>query len=1465
MKVQNEMATKITVQTVQAAQSISAFRNSISALTNSWKASEMQHRAAGESLKALESRYEGIGKVIEYQKLKIDELKSRQEGLDQTNKNQANTFIKLEKDIQTATRQLASYEAQQSKAKASMNYYNNGLADLQKSYRTTQALSKSYVERLRAEGKELEAKKAQQKGLEDSLENLNKQYKKQKEELNALIDKTNETTVKTTKASDAYKKQQIRLNETATAIAKAKSETQKLQDEMDKLNPRGFDKIAMANDKISGKLRKLSSSAKHSIVGISNVLSGFTPIIRGIGAAAVDGAQKASDLQNAYVKTFNLLTTGGEKAAEATKNVAKMQAEGKEMSVQYGVSQQKIADGYQELVKRGYSSSQALGSMKTMLQASVASGEDFNDVVHNSTAVLEAFGMKVDGTKKMAENTKKAVNEMAYAADMTATDFNSLGVAMEYVGPSAKTLGYEVGETASAIGILSNNGLEADKAGTGLRQVLNSLIKPTDEAKKSLQGIGLSVQDFTDKSGKMKSISDIFEMLNSHTKNMSKTQKGVLFNTLFGTTGQASASILANNAEELEKLNKKVQESYKGQGYVQELAQKNQGTVKKQMAQFKEASEAAKMELGTALLPAMRDASVEMAKFFNSKEGKQGLKDISKLIGTIASGVIGLVKIMAEHIGIIKAFGKALGIALAAHVMIKGVGKAKKDLDSLSKVARATKLDKALRWTAKILISGAKKALNGIKTAAVATGKGIGKALKWTAKISTKAAKAALSGLSKAAVVTGKAVKVAFNGMLSAAKKLALGFKTVFLSNPFGIAILAITALGVAFYELYKHNKKFKKFVDGLVKDAKKAFDNIVKFFKNIPKEISKIWKNITGFFSKGWKSIKDTTNKGIKNTQKSWNKFNKDVAKSANNMWKDTKKKFSDGWNSLKKNADNSKDKIVKSWNNLNNATLNVAKKMAKEHPKQFKSGYDAIQSYTNIWRDFVSGRWDKLGGDINDTAKNIRKFTKNIFKDMYDWLNDKTGGRLGDMVNTFTDKFGQLKDIVGSAVKGVKHKAVDLVNGVVKPFNDMLGGLKKGINWVLDKVGAPQINASWAIPTVSYAKGTADVQGSNGTHQGGLALVNDGVGEHYREMFRLPNGKVGIFPKQRNMVVPLPKGSSVLNGEDTYKLTTMLGIPAYANGIGKFFKGVWNSAVDLVDEAEDILKKPAEFLKEVFEKHIGNLSAKGLAGDIITNFPNKLASLAVGWVKKLFEDFGAGGDGNSPAGRMAKSEFAKIAKHAARLMHQKLSERDIEHLYYQASTESGVDPAQNGGYDDHDGTGLPIGLFQYKLGTWRSWAVPGHANIHSALDQIMAVLNDSNWRNDFPPIGVKRGWGPSGHRMMAYGGRIDTNQLIEVAENNKPEYIIPTDPVKRPRAWQLMHELTSEFTKQDPGHSINRDNRDIKELNDKFDSLLAMFSQLLGLSSQQIKAIRESGFDKTKQYQQQALDQRLADYQGY
>ena len=80
----------------------------------------------------------------------------------------------------------------------------------------------------------------------------------------------------------------------------------------------------------------------------------------------------------------------------------------------------------------------------------------------------------------------------------------------------------------------------------------------------------------------------------------------------------------------------------------------------------------------------------------------------------------------------------------------------------------------------------------------------------------------------------------------------------------------------------------------------------------------------------------------------------------------------------------------------------------------------------------------------------------------------------------------------------------------------------------------------------------------------------------------------------------------------------------------------------------------------------------------------------------------------------------------------------------------------------------------FQYKLSTWAAWAVKGHKNIHSALDQIMAVLNDSNWRNDLAPMNSRHGWGPSSHHIFANGVFVNgwTNAIIG---ENGPEVVIP------------------------------------------------------------------------------------------
>jgi hypothetical protein len=88
----------------------------------------------------------------------------------------------------------------------------------------------------------------------------------------------------------------------------------------------------------------------------------------------------------------------------------------------------------------------------------------------------------------------------------------------------------------------------------------------------------------------------------------------------------------------------------------------------------------------------------------------------------------------------------------------------------------------------------------------------------------------------------------------------------------------------------------------------------------------------------------------------------------------------------------------------------------------------------------------------------------------------------------------------------------------------------------------GTSGARAAFASIMPGYAKGT-----KGGGHPGGLALVNDSKTSNWREAFMLPDGLVGIFPKKRNLTVPLPTGTQVLNGDDTKKM-----FPHYAKGTG-------------------------------------------------------------------------------------------------------------------------------------------------------------------------------------------------------------------------------------------------------------------------------------------------------------------------
>ena len=451
-RVQAQMSTEIALNTLAASKSLNNLKRAVNSVNRETKALITQSHAAGDSQEAAQRKYDGMTKAIDAERKVIAQAKAQMKDYDASTTDGASHIRKLQDAVSQATTRMAGFERQQDAASKALKYQSSGLAGLQKDYSAINKAVEANSSRLKAEGKGASAVVAKYKGLESSLKNLKQQYNLQEAELKDIEQFSG-------KASDAYREQKIRLDQTGKALAETSSKSKSMRGEFNKLQPTGIKRIDSAVVKVKDHTGAMATHAKENFAKFKNAALGASIAVGTLGAGLIKGAKMASSLQQVTTENTNLLVTSGEKSKEAIAEVNKMQSDGKKYSIQYGESQKTIADGYQELIKRGYDGKQSIGAMSSVLKASKASGDSFDDTMKVTTSTLEAFGMRTKSTSGMMKNTSKVANSLAMAADATATNFSDLGVGMSYVGTSAKSAGVSLDETASAMGILSNAGL----------------------------------------------------------------------------------------------------------------------------------------------------------------------------------------------------------------------------------------------------------------------------------------------------------------------------------------------------------------------------------------------------------------------------------------------------------------------------------------------------------------------------------------------------------------------------------------------------------------------------------------------------------------------------------------------------------------------------------------------------------------------------------------------------------------------------------------------------------------------------------------------------------------------------------------------------------------------------------------------------------------------------------------------
>lgn len=528
--------------------------------------------------------------------------------------------------------------------------FSKGLQGAKNAVNHQMKAMKSQMQVMNSSGDKLGALKAKYDGLGNVVQANEKHIEKLTKAYKDSFDENGKATASTAKYANELNQARAR---SASFTAQMKTTTGQMA--RMKVETEGFTgKLKAQSDQWIKSGKKIESFGKKmSSIGSTLTMSVTAPIAAGFGAAT----KKAADFQTQIGGIGPLLTNGGKLTAEYRNQLDQMSDSSKKWAKQYGVSTTEINNGLSEVVRKGYDANQTLGVMPSILDATKASGDDFNDVMNVTTEVISQFNLKGKDYNSTVKNATRVTDSLTYVANATSAGFTDLGLAMGYVGPVANSLGMDVEETASAIGILSDAGLGGEKAGTALRGALTRLLKPSKQNQEGFERLGISVEDF--KKGTL-TLPEMLNKIKRNTEGWTDAQRTSAIALAFGTESQSAMNVLVGKGgDALKGLTK---ETYNANGATKEIAKSMNDLPANKAARFKESLNVLAITVGEKLLPAftplLEKATQMINKFSEMDDATQ--KNIIKW-GLMAAAAGPALKLFGTGVTVIGKTQTAIG------------------------------------------------------------------------------------------------------------------------------------------------------------------------------------------------------------------------------------------------------------------------------------------------------------------------------------------------------------------------------------------------------------------------------------------------------------------------------------------------------------------------------------------------------------------------------------------------------------------------------------------------------------------------------------------------------------------------------------------------------------------------------------------------------------------------------------
>ena len=1445
-----EMTSKVGLDSAEAVKSLKQLTAEVKANTSGWKAQETALNSAGKYQEATAARVDGLAKSMEMQKTKIDELKKRQSGLNKDTEEGKLEYTKLTDEINKTSRSYDSMGGQLDRAKSKLQYYNSGLADLQKGYKQSTALSESYVKRLEAEGNQEEANKAKLSGLKQAYSNMKAQYKTQSDELDKIRKASGDT-------SDAYKRQQVRVNETATSMARLKSETNELDSAMNKAKPTAFTRMLDSAKSKLGLVRdeekKTNDETKHFALGyvIGNTIS----------QAASSAVGYIKDVTK---QGYELAEAGGTIKKQWT-NLGLSDSEATKMTAQIGDIRSKAnmsGGAIDQMQKKFYamtnSTSKARAMTEVLTSYGSAAGKSGDQIAGLTQGVAKLAGSsKVTASlfKRSFSQVPELQKAIIKASGMSTSAFNKQLAAGKITGSqlqgymvkAAKTSGKawsEFGETtkgkmAAIEGTYTNLKVAfAKPLVAGVEKAIDGVSKKKgalDDVKKSLTGL---VGTLGKKTGQY--VGDVISFLVKNEKPIEKA--GGAIASIVGSLAKGAWSAVAGALKLIGGHSKDASKGMKGVSDATAAIAKHKGAIE---------------GVGKAIMVYLAVSKL--------KTVATTIFSVAGGIGRIIKGMVSLAKSEKVATAAQWVFNAALsanpiGIAvIAIGALVAGF------------VLAYKKIKPFREWvnkTAKSVVNFGK----GIGKWGSNVGKSVGKALGNMSKSWNGFKKSFKKSWNKHWSDMGKTMQADWNGSVKNTKN--------FFSN--------VGKKWDSWKSSFK--KSWNSHWNTMTRNLHSAWNSSYKHTKDFFSNMGTKWAGWKKSWSHSWNSHWNTMRA---NLHSYWNKdlsHTKVFGKSMGNWLSTFKKSFKGGWSSLGTGVEN----IFKGlWKDLKS----FAKDGMNDVIDIINGGINAVDSVIHMF-----GGKKKTIGDLSHVhfaagtgmfsgARNpITKPTLAMLNDGHD--SPETGnketlihangeaelihgtnvmrflepgaevlnasetrmlglshfakgtGIFGDILNSVTSGISGVTSWVGKKVGSLEKffkTAENIIAHPVKSLENLFSWSSKGISGVMSNIGHGLFSGVEKQAKTWWSTLWGGVSDSLDSGASSSTLVN--AMEKYGATNKYVYGAEGpsafdcsglVEYTLKKLGISFPRTSG-----EQYKASKHVSNPKPGDLVffgpgGSEHVGVYTGNGEFYSAENE---KDGMGISKVHGGGYGSFAGYGRVPGLSDSTSSDKSSKSSGllgtikkqvgsgfwkFISKLADEFGDGGSSN-PGGSGVQRWKPDVIK-ALKKNGFEASASQVSAWMKVIARESNGDPTVVNHWDRNAQMGMPsMGLVQTIRPTFEAYKFPGHNNPLNGYDDLLAGIHYMKAKYGSGASAFARVSGPEGYEN---GGIINTNQLIEVAEHNKPEMVLPL--TNKSRANQLIAQASQVVNGNNNTQVASTNSESIEELKKVVSTLSAILANM-------------------------------------